>query len=176
MSLLSVGITGQLSLLTFIIVGGGLDNNVCTPIRNALRDQGRSAPPLLRFGQELETHDFICHTIQSTPFYNQLQQQLLDPAFLEAFFLFFPWHALERGSAGVRVIGSKYIDLLDGKKSFSLLRLLSLRHLPGNNPSWGDDAKAALSEMMKRVIYEVCALYYVVCTSSHNPGTGGLEF
>jgi len=174
------GVTGQLIISIFLIAGKTLVRNDWSGVWNALPAQGvladhhHSSLALHIFVDDINSYKFIYRTIISTPFYDRLQRQFLDPAFLEALFQLVPWHSSSLESSDVEWVLTKCLELLESTETASF-RLLSLRNLPANNPSWGIKAKDAFSKLMEMAVDKVCGLYYVICTLSFTTFSAGVN-
>ena len=153
----STDTASQLSTLIFV-----LDWDVVRrrPSPDVFSSQGRFGLALHLFVKDTELFCFIHPKICSMPFYSQLGQQLLDPTFLEAFFLVIAWETIDSEHQKT-LFFSKCLGLLDGEET-TLFRLLSLRELPTRNSSWGERAKGAFLLFMKIVTDKVSV---VCCTT-----------
>ena len=84
-------------------------------------------------------------------------QPFLEPTFLETFFTLLPWQSVPYLDDTLDDLSLAFVGLLQGRDGH-VIRLLSLRNLPQNNPRWGDDAKLVFSRFLGQVLDDVGSL------------------
>ena len=156
----TMGLTGQILVFMQLIsatVEVYRSNGVLTLIK-ALPDRDvvatqRLSGLALPFADLIEDHPGMKKDLP------MFVETFADPAFLETFFILSSQSDLDRG------FGVLDIFLVFSKVSFTarrrdeyILRLLSLRKLPQNKPSWSDGAKLLFEELLGKLFVEVRTL------------------
>jgi len=135
------------------------------PDQDMQASEKRSAMDLLNMSAFPKNSDIVLHIPAVGLAYELLDKPFLEPAFLETFFINFPWHlALLRSYPTIGSISLSY---------FFLFRLLSLRNLPQDNPRWSDEAKSAFSQLLDKVVEKVRALREYLVSSYLTSFLGG---
>lgn len=115
------------------------------PDQNFMTSQKRTGLSLPSDGLDV-THPEMArvHSMFPEPF--------VKPTFVETFFTLLPWDNQNRSEPLDLLVAFYQIFSSTGHEEAYLLRLLSLRTLPQDNPCWSDAAKAAFDDLLHKVL------------------------